>query len=1165
MRAATSRARYVAAAAAAAIVGISLVPGAGAQAAPRAVDRAATTSAPPSVAKAGPAAGAYVPLAPSRLLDTRIGVGAPGPVRAHSTVHLQVSGRGGVPAATTTVSAVVLNVTVTGPSVAGYVTAYPNGTARPTASNLNFVRGQTVANLVTVKVGADGKVALTSTSGGSVQLVADVSGYYAGGVATGGGTFVALAPTRVLDTRTGVGVPHAIGPHQSASLTVAGLGGLPAVTAAATAAAVVLNLTVTQPGGAGYLTAYPDGLTRPTVSSLNFVKGQTVPNLATVGVSASGAIRLYNGSSGTVHVVADLAGYYLSGGWRFEPPMGALVPLRPQRLVDTRLDLGAAGPVAARGTIHVPVGDLSPWTGFGSVAAAVLNVTVTRPTKAGYLTVYPSGTARPTASSLNFAAGQTVPNMVLAAVGPDGIVDIANGSGGPVEILVDIVGFIAFEDGVDTAGHAVAVGDRHSCAGGAAGGVACWGDNTLGQIWPTEPTQVTTPFQEFPGPAPYAVTAGGSTTCALWTVGQPAGQIVCWGDNSHGQFGNGTTRSGRSSGVAANVPWADVTLGDGFACGLDSAGGVWCWGDNSYGQLGDGTTTRHLAPAAVAGLRAGVVAVSAGDSHVCALTLLGTVLCWGENSHGQLGDGTTTAATAPVPVSGLPLGAGAISAGHAHTCAVGADGGVRCWGDDDQGEIGAGTANPSGDVLSPVEVAGLVGPAIEVAAGGEHTCALLADGALSCWGENAEGQLGIGSLESPRPHPEPVSGLAAPVTSVDTGAHHTCARLSDRTVQCWGAAGSGQLGNGQTAAVRVPVQVDGLLSGVTTVSAGSTACAVQDGVLSCWGGGATGALGDGSFLDGVVPAPVSGPADGAAAVSTAAGHTCAVTATGGLLCWGRNTDGELGDGTTTTSPTPVEVTGLSTGVSAVAAGTGFSCALRTTGAVLCWGDNAHGQLGDDSSRASATPVQVSGLVHGALSVSAGGSFACAVRDDGSVSCWGDNADGQLGDGSTTPSPVPVRVSGLPGPAVSVSAGADHACAVTADGAGYCWGSNVNGRLGTGVSGARSLTATLVTGLTAGVTAIAAGGRHSCAVVSAAVECWGGNTAGQLGNGSADLLSSTPSPVHGIGSGATTVSAGDDDSCAVVAGALRCWGSRAHGAVGDGTSLQVSTPVSVRPF
>ena len=221
-------------------------------------------------------------------------------------MRLKVTGQGGVPA--TGVSAVVLNVTAVSPTGVGYVTAYPNTGARPTASNLNFVKGQTIANLVVVPVGSDGRVALFNGSAGTIHLVADVAGYYLDGTPVDVGSYSAVAPARVLDTRNGTGAPRgAVGPSGLLQLQVTGRGGLPATGVAA----VVLNVTVVTPTAAGYLTAYPNGTERPTVSNLNFVRAQTVPNLVVVPVGADGKVALFNGSGGSTQVVADVAGYYL--------------------------------------------------------------------------------------------------------------------------------------------------------------------------------------------------------------------------------------------------------------------------------------------------------------------------------------------------------------------------------------------------------------------------------------------------------------------------------------------------------------------------------------------------------------------------------------------------------------------------------------------------------------------------------------------------------------------------------------------------------------------------------------------------------------------------------------------------------------------------------------
>jgi hypothetical protein len=376
----------------------------------------------------------YSALAPYRLLDTRSGVGAPtGKVAAGGTVALQVTGRGGVPASG--VSAVVLNVTVTAPTKAGYVTAYGYGTTRPGASNLNFLAGQTVPNLVVAPVGARGKVALYNGSAGTVNLIADVSGYYLAGAQSAPGAFGALAPARLLDTRSGVGAPTgAVAASGTVALQITGRGGVPA----SGVSAVVLNVTVTAPTRAGYVTAYGDGTTRPEASNLNFLAGQTVPNLVIAPVGANGKVALYNGSPGTVQMIADVSGYYVAGS---PAAAGAFGSLAPSRLLDTRSGVGApTGVVAAGGTVALQV------TGRGGVpasgvSAVVLNVTVTRPTKPGYITVYGDGTTRPTASNLNFVANQSVPNLVIAPVGANGKVALYNGSTGTVHLIADVSGY----------------------------------------------------------------------------------------------------------------------------------------------------------------------------------------------------------------------------------------------------------------------------------------------------------------------------------------------------------------------------------------------------------------------------------------------------------------------------------------------------------------------------------------------------------------------------------------------------------------------------------------------------------------------------------------------------------------------------------------------------
>ena len=373
------------------------------------------------------APGTYVALRPTRLLDTRSDLGAHGPVAAGGVVRLKVTG-GSVPDG---VSAVVLNVTVTQPTAGGFLTAYADGQQQPLASNLNFVTGQTVPNLVVAPVDSNGYVDIYNGSRGTSQIVADLGGYFVGGTPTVSGAFAAQGPTRVLDTRVNLGGDGPVPANGVVRLKVT------SDTVPAGVSAVVLNVTVTQPTAGGFLTAYADGAARPMASNLNFVAGQTVPNLVVAPVSTDGYVDIYNGSRGTSQIVADLAGYFLGG----TPTVsGAFTAQGPTRVLDTRLNVGGPGPVAAGGVVRLKVISGSVPAG---VTAVVLNVTVTQPAAGGFLTAYADGTQRPLASNLNFVRGQTVPNLVVAPVGTDGYVDIYNGSGGTSQIVADLAGYVS--------------------------------------------------------------------------------------------------------------------------------------------------------------------------------------------------------------------------------------------------------------------------------------------------------------------------------------------------------------------------------------------------------------------------------------------------------------------------------------------------------------------------------------------------------------------------------------------------------------------------------------------------------------------------------------------------------------------------------------------------
>ncbi len=387
--------------------------------------RAAPGAAVPAPPPGPTPIGELVALAPLRRLDTRVGLGAPtAPVGPGQTLDLAVVGTGDVPPIG--VTAVVLNVTAVTPTATGHLTVWPTGETRPTASNLNFTAGQVVPNLVVCKAGREGKVSIYNPNG-STHVVADVVGYLR--AADGAGSALTpLRPVRLIDTREPGRT--AIGADAELPLQVVG-GQVPG-----NAHAVVLNVTATAPTATGYLTVYPEGAERPLSSNLNVVPGATVPNLVVAKVGTNGRVRIYN-RNGSTHVVVDLLGYVAPAA---AGSAGRLVALTPARVLDTRLPNGGGtiGPAAER-TITVTGRNGVPPTG---VVGVVVNVTVTEPTKVGHLIVWPADQARPTASNLNFAPGQTVPNLVIARTSPDGKIKLFN-SNGNVHVVIDVVGYIS--------------------------------------------------------------------------------------------------------------------------------------------------------------------------------------------------------------------------------------------------------------------------------------------------------------------------------------------------------------------------------------------------------------------------------------------------------------------------------------------------------------------------------------------------------------------------------------------------------------------------------------------------------------------------------------------------------------------------------------------------
>ncbi len=380
-----------------------------------------------------------------------------------------------------------------------------------------------------------------------------------------------------------------------------------------------------------------------------------------------------------------------------------------------------------------------------------------------------------------------------------------------------------------------------------------------------------------------------------------------------------------------------------------------------------------------------VSAISAGDSHTCAILSTGAAKCWGENFNGQLGDDSTDDSNLPAAVVQTPAdtsdtdsdkhtsavlldsGVTAISAGLVHTCAI-HNGAAKCWGFNGNGRLGDGFTD---DSPIPVQVSGLTSQVTAISAGGAHTCAIhntAGEGetealAAKCWGLNGNGQLGDGS-STKRLTPVQVSGLGNGVIDISAGEVHTCAihrtTAGKHAAKCWGSNNKGQLGNGATSGEQnAPVPVGGELGDlVTDISAGNAhTCAIQDGKAWCWGDNSLGQLGRvlgvSLMVSGTPEAVVDPTSDGrdqlsgVTDISAGSGHTCALLASGVVHCWGLNSNGQLGVDTTSTasSTIPLQVEGLESQVTAISAGDEHTCALLDSGVVQCWGSNGDGQLG----------------------------------------------------------------------------------------------------------------------------------------------------------------------------------------------------------------------------
>jgi alpha-tubulin suppressor-like RCC1 family protein len=716
-------------------------------------------------------------------------------------------------------------------------------------------------------------------------------------------------------------------------------------------------------------------------------------------------------------------------------------------------------------------------------------------------------------------------------------------------------------------------------------------------------TQTNIPgFQEGSIFSDSTLASGGLHTCTI----VENGSIYCWGDNANGQLGRGYPPSGSSntpvpvSSLGEGRSAVEISAGTQHTCAILDNGSVNCWGYGPWGQLGLSTQISSHTPMWVdLGQNRTALEISAGTQHTCAILDNGSVKCWGSNSYGQLGDGTIANSrnTPTLADLGFGLKAVSITTGYDHTCAIISDGSIKCWGGNSYGQLGGvGLYGQS----TPVYITGIDtdNKAVAVKAGGQFTCAMFENHEIKCWGRGGNGRLGSGNLVNSNtivtPTTVDISEIESSPISITTGGSHACLLTSAGEIYCWGNDIYGQLGSSNTTNGR-PILVNNINQSVAVVAGTSHTCTIlNNGSIKCWGGNNYGQLGNGNNQNYDYPVSLSGTHtiqsalserdfDGnsiinifqlkenldlkARSLGTGGGHTCSILENGSIACTGYNYEGQLGAGNGNVDQSKPILAILGNGVTAnhVVAGYAHSCAILDNGSTKCWGDNYMGQLGDGTYTDRTTPTLI-GLSRDAVDISASiGRHTCAILDNGSLYCWGYGTDGQLGDGtaSTRNSPTFIDI-GSNRTAVDISTGYSHTCTILDNGSVKCWGDNSKGQLGDGTLSQRT-TPTLVTNLGGNAISLSLGDRSTCALLdSGIVKCWGRNDMGQLGDGTTtDKTSPTQVASFGASRSAVAISSGIYHTCAILDNkSISCWGYNNYGQLGDGTTSNRNSPVWV---
>jgi len=692
----------------------------------------------------------------------------------------------------------------------------------------------------------------------------------------------------------------------------------------------------------------------------------------------------------------------------------------------------------------------------------------------------------------------------------------------------------------------ISAGDYHTVAIKSNGTLWAWGLNGNGQLGDGTTTYRSTPTQESSASAEWCqVSAGYAHTVAV----KKDGTLWVWGYNGSGQLGDGSTTRKLipTQENSASMEWNQASAGHYHTVATKSNGTLWAWGLNNYGQLGDGTTSNRLVPTQEDSISTEWSQVSTGDYHTVATKSDGTLWAWGYNNVGQLGDSTRTNKTIPIQESTSAEDWSAISAGSYHTVALKNNGTLWGWGDNTYGQLGDGSttanSNPIQEITNAEDWSA-------ISAGSYHTVALKSNGTLWAWGYNSHGQLGDGSMIN-NSSPIQESTRTEDWSAISAGSSHTVALKSNGTLWAWGDNRYGQLGDGTIINHNIPQQENSKDILWSIISAGSlhTVALKNNGTLWAWGRNDYGQLGNNSTTNSSssLIQEITGAEDWSV-VSAGNGQTMALKNNGTLWVWGRNDYGQLGDGSTTNSSSPIqEITGAEDW-SVISAGDLHTVALKSNGTLWAWGRNDYGQLGDGSTTNSSSPIQEITGAEDWSDISAGAYHTVALKSNGTLWAWGYNRFGELGDGSTIDSSNPIQeITGVEDWS-GISAGAYHTVALKSNGSLWAWGYNKYGRLGDGSTTDSSSPVQESTGAK-DWSVVSAGSSHTVALKSnGTLWAWGCNGDGQLGDGSG-TNSTTPVQESSSSENWSAISTGSHTVALKNNGTLWAWGYNRYGQLG----------------